>query len=230
MDRDAKFSASFRNARVCRRGGRDPALASPNLNSHLERFFGSLRAECLDRLIFFGEESLRRAVKSYVAHYHQERSHQGLGNRLISPGDEAGRAGSIAASVWVVCFATTIVAPRDRCRAAASSRCLPPHADHAFRPTDLFCDVRERHDLGRICLSIAHTGPLPGNDLRFGEVFLTARPITIVSWAEPSRSPMVSPWPSGPRRPRVPGRAYHHRNSCSPRTRRDNSRRWRARS
>ncbi|MHB8864588.1 MAG: integrase core domain-containing protein [Pirellulaceae bacterium] len=65
----------------------------PNLNAHLERFFGSLKSECLDRLIFFGEESLRRAVKQYLAHYHQERSHQGLGNRLISPGEDAGRAG-----------------------------------------------------------------------------------------------------------------------------------------
>lgn len=42
-------------------------------------------------MIFFGEESLRRAVKQFLAHYHQERSHQGLGNRLISPGDEARR-------------------------------------------------------------------------------------------------------------------------------------------
>ena len=32
----------------------------------LERFFGLLRAECLDRIIIFGAESLRRAVKSYL--------------------------------------------------------------------------------------------------------------------------------------------------------------------
>ena len=43
------------------------------------------------RMIFFGEESLRRAVRHFSAHYHEERSHQGLGNRLISPGEEAGR-------------------------------------------------------------------------------------------------------------------------------------------
>jgi hypothetical protein len=42
-------------------------------------------------MIFFGEESLRRAVRQYLAHYHQERSHQALGNRLISPGEDAGR-------------------------------------------------------------------------------------------------------------------------------------------
>ena len=92
MDRDAKFSASFR-ATLASVGVEAVILPSrsPNLNFHLERFFGSLRAECLDRLIFFGEESLRRAVNSYMAHYHQERSHQGLENRLISPGDDAGR-------------------------------------------------------------------------------------------------------------------------------------------
>jgi hypothetical protein len=39
-------------------------------------------------MIFFGERSVRRAVREYLAHYHGERNHQGLGNRLIEPGDE----------------------------------------------------------------------------------------------------------------------------------------------
>ena len=39
-------------------------------------------------LIFFGEQSLRRAITEFLAHYHQERNHQGLDNRLIDP--EAG--------------------------------------------------------------------------------------------------------------------------------------------
>ena len=42
-------------------------------------------------MIFFGEDMLRRAVRSYVSHYHGERNHQGLGNRLIEPGEEVGR-------------------------------------------------------------------------------------------------------------------------------------------
>ncbi len=41
-------------------------------------------------MIFFGEHSLRRAVKSYLAHYHRERNHQSLDNAVISPGDEVG--------------------------------------------------------------------------------------------------------------------------------------------
>ena len=42
-------------------------------------------------MIFFGEGMLRRAVRSYVTHYHAERNHQGLGNRLIEPGEEVGQ-------------------------------------------------------------------------------------------------------------------------------------------
>jgi hypothetical protein len=36
-------------------------------------------------MIFFGEESLRKAIHEFMLHYHGERNHQGLGNRLIVP-------------------------------------------------------------------------------------------------------------------------------------------------
>jgi putative transposase len=42
-------------------------------------------AECLDRLILFGERRLLRALDEFVAHYHGERNHQGLENELITP-------------------------------------------------------------------------------------------------------------------------------------------------
>ena len=58
---------------------------SPNLNAHAERFVRSIKECCLDRLILFGEISLRTAVQNFVAHYHSERNHQGLDNRLIQP-------------------------------------------------------------------------------------------------------------------------------------------------
>jgi hypothetical protein len=58
------------------------------LNAHLERFMRTVKQECLDRMIFFGENSLRNAVSEFLAHYHRERNHQGLGNRLIQPGPE----------------------------------------------------------------------------------------------------------------------------------------------
>ena len=43
----------------------------------------SIKAECLNRLVILGERHLRRAIAEYVEHYHHERMHQGLGNRLI---------------------------------------------------------------------------------------------------------------------------------------------------
>jgi hypothetical protein len=64
---------------------------SPNLNAHLERYMRSLKSECLDKMIFFGRRSLERALKQFVAHYHRERNHQGLENRIIDPGAEVGR-------------------------------------------------------------------------------------------------------------------------------------------
>jgi len=42
-------------------------------------------------MIFFGEMSLKTAVVGFLGHYHQERNHQGLDNRLIEPGEEVGR-------------------------------------------------------------------------------------------------------------------------------------------
>ena len=64
---------------------------SPNLNAYLERFMRSLKSECLNRLIFFGEASLLRALREFGRHFHTERNHQGLGNRIIDPGEEVGR-------------------------------------------------------------------------------------------------------------------------------------------
>ena len=54
--------------------------------------------ECLSRLVFVGESSLRRALTQYVEHYHAERNHQGKGNQLLFPanGQRPGRdAGAV---------------------------------------------------------------------------------------------------------------------------------------
>jgi len=51
----------------------------------------SLKEECLERMIFFGETSLRRATVEFLAHYHGERNHQGLDNRLIAGDEDVGR-------------------------------------------------------------------------------------------------------------------------------------------
>jgi putative transposase len=92
MDRDAKFSAAYRA--ILEDAGVAPVRLpprSPNLNAHLERFMRSLKEESLGRMIFFGEGSLRQAVRQFLEHYHAERNHQGLGNRLIDAGAEVGR-------------------------------------------------------------------------------------------------------------------------------------------
>ena len=57
-----------------------------NANAYAERFVRSIREECLDRLILFGERRLLRVLDEFAAHYHGERNHQGLGNDLIAPG------------------------------------------------------------------------------------------------------------------------------------------------
>ena len=58
---------------------------SPNLNAFAEHFVRSIRQECLDRMVFFGEASLCRAVTEFVSHYNRERNHQGLDNKIIQP-------------------------------------------------------------------------------------------------------------------------------------------------
>ena len=56
---------------------------SPNLNAYAERFVRSIKAECLDRVVPLGEDHLRLLAREYVEHYHRERNHQGLDNRLL---------------------------------------------------------------------------------------------------------------------------------------------------
>ncbi len=70
MDRDPLFTAEVRG--FLKRGGVEPLrlpARSPNLNAFAERFVLSIKSECLNRIILFGEAHLRLAVKEYVAHY-----------------------------------------------------------------------------------------------------------------------------------------------------------------
>jgi len=58
---------------------------SPNSNAYAERWVRSVKEEALSKLILFSEASLRRVLREYVAHFHQERNHQGKGNVLLFP-------------------------------------------------------------------------------------------------------------------------------------------------
>jgi transposase InsO family protein len=83
-DRDRKWSRD-----VCREladAGVHVALTpfqAPNPNAHAERFVRSIKYECLDRMVPLGERHFRRALREFIDHYHRERNHQGLENRLI---------------------------------------------------------------------------------------------------------------------------------------------------
>lgn len=90
MDRDTKHSAAFRAALTRERI--EPIRLpprSPNLNAYAERFVRSVKSECTGRMVFFSRSSLERALTHYVAHYHEERNHQGLQNRLIERPDRS---------------------------------------------------------------------------------------------------------------------------------------------
>ena len=89
-DRDPLFTKSFRET-LGSSGVETVKLParSPNLNAHAERFVRSVKSECLAQIIPIGERHLRHAVSEYMAHYHVERNHQGIDNRLID--DQRGR-------------------------------------------------------------------------------------------------------------------------------------------
>src|SRR5437870_6921175 len=85
-DRDTKYTQAF--DALLKASGVEPVLLpprSPNLNAHCERFVRSIKDEALDRMVMLGERTLHHAIHQYLTHYHTERNHQGLDNRLIAP-------------------------------------------------------------------------------------------------------------------------------------------------
>jgi hypothetical protein len=57
---------------------------SPWQNGYAERLIGTLRRECLDQMIIFGETHLRRILSAYAAYYNQARTHLALRCPLAS--------------------------------------------------------------------------------------------------------------------------------------------------
>jgi putative transposase len=93
-DRDPLYTSQFRA--LLSSAGVTPVrlpASSPNLNAYAERFVRSIKDECLDKLVLLGEGHLRAAVREYVAHYHEERNHQGLAGQLILPPANLNRPG-----------------------------------------------------------------------------------------------------------------------------------------
>jgi putative transposase len=58
---------------------------APNANAFAERWVCTVREECLDHLLIFGERHLLRVLKEYIAYYIQARPHQGLQQQTPIP-------------------------------------------------------------------------------------------------------------------------------------------------
>ena len=83
-DRDSKWSRAVREL-LTSAGVQviQTPFRAPNANAHAERFVRSVRTECLNRVIPLGERHFRETLQTFVEHYHHERNHQGLGNRVF---------------------------------------------------------------------------------------------------------------------------------------------------
>ena len=81
-DRDPLFTKEFLEV-LAGTGVKSVKLPprSPNLNAYAERFVRTIKESCLERMILFGEGSLRKAIHEFSQHYHHERNHQGLAAR-----------------------------------------------------------------------------------------------------------------------------------------------------
>ena len=78
-DRDGIYGENFR--RRVEAMGIEQVLTSPRSpwqNPYVERVIGSIRRECLDHMIIFNEQHLRRVLRQYLDYYHQSRTHLGL--------------------------------------------------------------------------------------------------------------------------------------------------------
>ncbi len=102
-DRDTKFSRAFDavfhsdGMRVIR-----TPLKAPNANAHVERWVGSVRRECLDRLLIFSRRQLEHVLRVYVRHYNEQRPHRALDLQAPDPGTMPSTRGDPAGSATVI--------------------------------------------------------------------------------------------------------------------------------
>jgi putative transposase len=85
-DRDTKFTARFDEVFASDgiRTIRTP-IRAPRANAFAERFVGTVRRECLDRMLIFGRRHLEAVVHEYVEHYDGHRPHRSLGQLPPQP-------------------------------------------------------------------------------------------------------------------------------------------------
>jgi putative transposase len=93
-DRDTKFSRAFDaifngdGIRVIR-----TPVRAPNANAHIERWVGSARRECLDRILIFNRRQLERVLNIYIRHYNERRPHRALDLQTPDPSRRASTHG-----------------------------------------------------------------------------------------------------------------------------------------
>jgi putative transposase len=81
-DRDGKFTREFdevfgsEGIRVIK-----AAVRAPKARAHVERWIGSVRRECLDRILIVGRRHLQHVMTTYTRHYNDHRPHRSLGQR-----------------------------------------------------------------------------------------------------------------------------------------------------
>jgi putative transposase len=81
-DRDSKFTAAFdevfrsETIRIIR-----TPIRAPQANAFTERWIGSIRRECLDRLLILNRRHLERVLPAYIQHYNAHRPHRALNQR-----------------------------------------------------------------------------------------------------------------------------------------------------
>jgi transposase InsO family protein len=89
-DRDAKFSGGCDH--VFQSEGiaviRTP-MQAPNANAHAERWVGSVRRECVDRLLIFSRRQLEHVLRTYADHYNRHRPHRSLALRPPDPASKS---------------------------------------------------------------------------------------------------------------------------------------------
>jgi transposase InsO family protein len=97
-DNDGAYGQAF-TSRVRRMGIRDRPIAarSPWQNPYVERLIGTLRRDCLDHILIFGEQHLHRILAAYSTYYNETRTHLGLAKDTPIP-RAVQRSGAIIAT------------------------------------------------------------------------------------------------------------------------------------
>jgi putative transposase len=99
-DRDPLFTEAF--IAILEAGGvKSVAIPaqSPNCNPYAERFVKTIKYECLNHFVIFGERHVQHLIKEFLEHYMTERFHQGIGGQLIrnvGPTNDNGADGKVA--------------------------------------------------------------------------------------------------------------------------------------